>query len=329
MYTWNQVEKMLNEWKQTNLHPAEIAVKLANACMGWSYVFGARGEKCTPSNRRAYYASKGKDNPTIKTKCKNFEGTNGCSGCQWYPGGCTLFYDCRGFTYWVFLKAAGIKINGAGATSQYNDDSNWSEKGLIANMPKNKVCCTFRWDGKTMAHTLVYDGQGNYIHCSGTVKKCLSSKYAATHYAIPKGLYGDEPTPTPTPPTPTPPSPGTAVVTGKNVALREGPSTAQRVLTRIPTGTIVNITSLPTDWAYVSFNSKYGFMMKTYLEETASGYKITGKNVALRAGPSTATTVLIRIATGRIVSKATMGTEWEYISYGTKQGFMMKQFLKE
>ena len=267
MYTWKQVESMLNGWKQQALSVPDIVVKLANACIGWSYVFGGRGQECTPANRKSAYREA---YPTIKSKCQVIRDANPvdtCVGCKWYPGGKTLFYDCRGFTYWLFLKAGNIKINGAGATSQYNDDSNWSEKGPIENMPKNKVCCVFRHDSKTnkMEHTLLYDGNGNYIHCSGEVKKCDISKYNATHYAIPKGLYngGDEPMPTPTPT----PDKGYAIVTGKNVALREGPSTNCRVIKRIPTGMQVKIESSPDDWEYVSHDGKTGFMMKKFLKK--------------------------------------------------------------
>ena len=329
MYTWAKVDSMLKDWKSHGLSKPDICVKLANACLGWAYVFGARGDKCTPANRRKWYNAKGKE--TIKTKCKNFEGTGSCSGCKWYPGGVTLFYDCRGFTYWVLLNAAGIKINGAGATSQWNDNSNWSEKGDIANMPKDKVCCTFRWDGKSMAHTLLYDGEGHYIHDSGEVKKTDISKYSATHYAIPKGLYdGPSPEPpTPTPPTPTPPT-GKAIVTGKNVALRQGPSTDCAVLVRIATGTIVDIVHETDGWEYVKYSNKTGFMMKEFISDNGDGtFTVTGKNVALRQGPSTACRVIIRIATGKTVNKAQLPDTWEQVSYQGKTGFMMKQYLNE
>lgn len=329
MYTWRQVDSLLYSWKQQGLKAPDVVVKLANACLGWSYVFGARGEQCTPTNRRAYYASKGSSNPTIKSKCKNFNGDKGCAGCKWYPGGTTLFYDCRGFTYWVFLKAAGIKILGAGATSQYNDNNNWAVKGPISEMPHDKVCCVFRQANGKMQHTLIYDGQGNYIHDSGEVKKTPISKYAATHYAIPKGLYDVAPTPAPQPVPDPKPDPGTAIVTGKNVALREGPSTSTKVQIRIPTGQVVQLTAQPVGWAYVSFGLKVGFMMKAYLEEAKDTYRVIGKNVALRAGPSTSTTVLIRIPTNRTVKKEIQPTGWSYVQAYNKQGFMMKEFLKE
>lgn len=191
MNTAAKVNQIIEEMKKESIAKTVFVVRLANALIGWSYVFGGRGEYCSPANRRRFYEAKGK--PTIKSKCKNFEGSgySGCTGCKWYPGGCTRFFDCRGFTYWLF-KQIGIVINGGGATSQYNDDSNWTEKGPIENMPRDKVCCVFRYDSSTkkMEHTLLYDGDGHYIHCSGEVKKCNISSYKATHYAIPKGLYG-------------------------------------------------------------------------------------------------------------------------------------------
>lgn len=316
MNTWSKVESMLNTWKSQHLSPPEVVVNLANACIGWAYVFGARGEKCTPANRRSFYNSKKKE--TIKTKCNNFAGSPPCNSCKWYPGGPTLFYDCRGFTYWCFLKGAGIQILGAGATSQYNNNDNWSEKGPIENMPKDKVCCVFRHDPSTgkMEHTLIYDGNGYYIHCSGDVRKCAVSKYKATHYAIPKGLYKD--------PSPSP-APDRATVIGNRVALREGPSTTMKVLIRIATGTYIDVLELPKEWEYVSYGGKTGFMMKEFIQD----YTVTGKNVALRAGPSTKASVLLRVPTGKQVQQVQYPDGWRYITYDGYTGFMMKEFIKE
>ena len=115
--------------------------------------------------------------------------------CTYYPGGTTRCYDCRGFTRWCLGKV-GIILQGAGATSQWNTESNWSEKGEIKDLPKGRVACFFHQNGKTMEHTgFVLDGTS--IHCSGTVKKENLSK-RATHYAIPKGLGGDVPVGKPT-----------------------------------------------------------------------------------------------------------------------------------
>jgi uncharacterized protein YgiM (DUF1202 family) len=59
-------------------------------------------------------------------------------------------------------------------------------------------------------------------------------------------------------------------VTGKNVALREGPTTGCRVLTRVPTGDQVKITPPPEDWEHVEYGGKSGYMMKAFLKEGES-----------------------------------------------------------
>ena len=71
-------------------------------------------------------------------------------------------------------------------------------------------------------------------------------------------------------PTPQPepkPEKGYAIVTGTNLALREGPSTNCKVITRAPTGSTVKIKDPPSEWEYVEYNGKSGYMMKKYLNE--------------------------------------------------------------
>lgn len=322
MNTAAKVDELMQEWRNEGVANTVFVVRLANACIGWTYIYGARGDYCTSSYRQQVY-NKYPSYTNLITKCQKLsKGKDTCSGCYWYPGGRTRGYDCRGFTYWLF-KQIGIIINGAGATSQWNTDANWSEKGTIDKMPRDKVCCVFRKSGSKMEHTLLYDGEGHYIHDSGEVKKVDTGKYAATHYAIPKGLY-DEPQPQPVPPVPT----GKAVVTGKNVALREGPSTGTRVMVRIATGTTVDIDQV-SGWTYVRYGTKYGFMMNDYIEIHDNNVKVTGKNVALRAGTSTSTQVLTRIPTGTEVPRAELPSDWTYVRYGTRKGFMMNQYIRK
>ena len=130
--------------------------------------------------------------------CNGSKGS--CTGCKWYPGGSkTRFFDCRGFTGWT-LRQAGIEIAGAGATSQYNTNANWSEKGLIANMP-DVVCCVFMYNKEknNYSHTGLHVGGGRIIHCSGTVKEGKITDKGWTNYAIPEGFDVDpRPTAKPT-----------------------------------------------------------------------------------------------------------------------------------
>ena len=201
MNTAAAVDNKLAEWMGSGLLKVETVVKLAEACMGWPYVFGAAGELCNQANRTKYYNNYKTRNPDeaaqIKKRCQILNGSkSSCSGCTYYPGGSTRCYDCRGFTRWVFKQAAGITISGAGCTSQWNTNSNWEEKGEIRDMPADVVCCVFmqdKSDKRVMSHTGIHIGGGRIIHCSGTVKEGKTTDKGWTHYAVPKGLDGKAP----------------------------------------------------------------------------------------------------------------------------------------
>ena len=173
---------------------AEAAWKVALACEGWPYIFGDRGEYCTPAHRRAAYNSKGEAHPTIKTKCRNFQGSGSCSGCTFYPGGVTRAFDCRGFTYWILLQIYGWKRMGAGATSQWNTESNWKARGEIGNMPKDTLCCLFVAKGKTMEHT-GFGLNNETVECSAGVQHFTQRKAKWTHWAVPACVEGTISTP--------------------------------------------------------------------------------------------------------------------------------------
>ena len=193
------VDNLINNWKTMGLTKAEMAVKVAEACMGWPYVWGGYGQYDTPSNRKSYAersSCPAGEKEQIRKKCQVLNGSkNDCSGCKYYPGAKVRFFDCRGFTRWV-LQQEGITISGAGATSQWNTNSNWSEKGTISNLPMDRVCCVFMQDGTKMSHTGLHIGGGIVIHCSGEVKRGNTSDRGWSHYAIPVGMEGDVPVPT-------------------------------------------------------------------------------------------------------------------------------------
>ena len=200
MKTAKQVDALITELKASGIPLAEAAWKVALACVGWPYIFGDRGEYCTPSHRRAAYNSKGEDHPTIKTKCKNFSGTGSCSGCTFYPGGKTRAFDCRGFTYYVLLQIYGWKLMGAGATSQWNTAANWKAKGEISTIPKDTLVCLFVQKGKTMEHT-GFGLNNETVECSSGVQHFTQRKAKWTHWAVPACIEGTIPDPQPTPET--------------------------------------------------------------------------------------------------------------------------------
>lgn len=189
MNDYLQVDQMIDSWTRIGMSEAEIVIATAQACLGWPYVFGAWGELCTPANRKRRSRE---DHPTIVSKCQVLSGKkSGCSGCGWFPGGVNVrCYDCRGFTDWV-LNRVGIDLQGEGCTSQWNCAANWAEKGLIKDMPRDRVCCLFKQKDGKMQHTGLWLLNNMIIHCSAGVQTGKLSNF--THYAVPAGLYGNMP----------------------------------------------------------------------------------------------------------------------------------------
>lgn len=183
MMTIDQVEQLRQTLIQEGTPAPDIIRQLAEACLGWPYVFGAWGEECTPGGRRRRARS---DHPTIVSSCPALNGS-GCGACKWGQG--VRMFDCRGFTAWL-IRAVGLDIQGDGATSQYNHAANWVRRGKIAEMP-DVVCCVFRQKGGRMEHTGMHVGGGEIIHCSRGVERGSVTK-VWTHYAIPAGLYSEE-----------------------------------------------------------------------------------------------------------------------------------------
>ena len=200
MNTAEFVGRMINDGKAAGTDRQMLAWNAALACVGWSYVFGARGEYCDPVNRRRFFQSHGAEHPTIKSGCVNFNGSDqevgNCAMCKYYPGSRTRFFDCRGFTYWILKQVYGCVLQGAGATSQWNNGSNWKFKGTIDQMPKNTLCCLFVMKGGTMEHT-GFGFNNETVECSVGVQHFTTRNKKWTHYAVPACIDSVQPTPTP------------------------------------------------------------------------------------------------------------------------------------
>lgn len=197
MKSAKEVDQLIAQWKAEGKRPEEIAWNAALACEGWPYVFGAWGAECTVAERKKRYRE---EHPTIRTKCRAYDGGS-CSGCQWYPDGQRVrCFDCRGFTDWILKQAGIIDLEGEGATSQWNTNSNWSAKGPISTIPGNTLVCLFVQKGSKMEHTgLGYNNET--VECSSGVQHFTSRKAKWTHWAVP--IQTPTPAPEPTPERPT------------------------------------------------------------------------------------------------------------------------------
>ena len=170
---------------------AEQLVGWARDHIGCPYIFGAAGQTCTPNYRRSVMANKPDYAAAIRDNCPVLSGLQAtCARCR-YNG--RPSYDCRGLTREAIRAVTDRPVMGAGATSQWNDNSNWAIKGPISAMP-DRPCLVFVAKGSTMSHTGIYIG-GAAIHASGHKAGVIESPMPRswTHYAEPIGLYDTAP----------------------------------------------------------------------------------------------------------------------------------------
>ena len=193
MYSAEYVELQIEELKKEGNPLQWVAFQVAILCVGWAYVFGARGALCNYENRKAAYKSKGADHPTIKTKCqilRDDDRKSSCQGCKWFPLGCrTRYFDCRGFTYWVLLKVFGFTLQGAGATSQWNTKANWKAQGTIDKMPSDTLVCLFQRRNSKMIHT-GFGYNNETVECQNGVQYFKTRNKKWTHWGIPVCVDG-------------------------------------------------------------------------------------------------------------------------------------------
>ena len=201
MYTASYAADELKRWKVEGIVRADLIRRLAKLCMGWPYVWASQGEMCTPEWRRNRlpYCREKKYADMIRSDCPVLNGAqeqaiipysggkisaSSCAGCKWNGVRC---FDCRGFIRWL-LAQAGVPLYGESVTTQWETASNWAARGTIDVLPRGLVCCVFR-----PGHTGMYQGNGNIIHCSGTVKEePLPGRPNWERWGVPAGLYSTD-----------------------------------------------------------------------------------------------------------------------------------------
>lgn len=213
----------------------------------WGYIYGTAGIKWTAERQKA---------ATRETTVKY--------GKQWIGH---MVADCSGLFHWAFAQLGGY---------MYHGSNTMYDKYCVS---KGKLKAGKRTDGNGLkpgtavftgtendhGHVGLYIGDGNVIEAASTQSGVIKSKVTKskwTYWGELKGVkYGDAPKPEPIPE-------GYAEVTGKKVALRKDPSKKSDVIMRIDTGKMVKVeTPPPSEWEYVSYNGKKGYMMKEFLNE--------------------------------------------------------------
>ncbi len=127
------------------------------------------------------------------------------------------------------------------------------------------------------------------------------------------------------------------------VRFRSGASTSSSILGTFDKGASVTVTGTDGDWYKVSYNSKDGYVYKTYVTvgstdsessdstddvESASGTgTIRGSYVRVRSGASTSSSILATVHTGTTMTITGTTGEWYQVSYNGQTGYVYKSYL--
>ena len=226
----------------------------ALALVGDGYIYGAKGQTCTPSFRRRQAAQ-------YPDQASNILGT----GAKWDG---RPVWDCAQLTRTV-AAAAGVTLV-SGATSQWMKTA-WARKGEITGLPEGEPVFLYRRQAgsdTTMAHTGVALGDGTCVHARGTaygVVRQGMNEYAWTHWASPWPAETD--------------TEGgermsltdrTCTVVGGRLALRPEASAGSGLMFWMPEGTRVLVLEDAGGWCRVRYDrdgvSYMGWCMSRYLE---------------------------------------------------------------
>lgn len=213
----------------------------------WGYIYGADGQMWTEAKQRS---------ATRETTVKY--------GSRWIGH---FVADCSGLFTWAFKQLGGVMYHGS--NTMY---LSWcTSKGKLSSGKRTDGqtlqpgTAVFVWkeEDKKYGHVGLYIGNGYVIEAASTQSGVIKSKVSDkkwTNWGELKGVsYDSKPEVIPK---------GYAKVTGVRVALRKAPSTSSGIIMRIDTGNQVKLeTPPPSEWDYVSYQGKTGYMMKEFLKE--------------------------------------------------------------
>ena len=124
---------------------------------------------------------------------------------------------------------------------------------------------------------------------------------------------------------------------GKGVNLRSGPDKRYASIGFYSVGTTASMISSGPTWSYIRVGDRYGYMMSQFLTTTQPGPVIppgsayvvsaNGRNVNLRAAPSTASRIIRSFRVGTRLTIIARGADWYFIQIDGCYGYMMRQFI--
>ena len=235
-----------------------------------------------------------------------------------------------------YMNSAYLKVNGGGGgipsgTTAYVTSSNGLNVRLRSGPGKGYSIIAAYAPGTTC--TILTSGQNWSRIQIGSTTGYMMSQFLTS-----------SPSPQPQPqPQPQPGLEYRVWVTSSNgngVNLRSGPSKAYPSIGFYSVGTEAWMVTAGHTWSYIRIGTRCGYMMSQFLTTTeppvnpdppiiGAAYVVSanGKNVNLRAAPTTAGKLIKSFKVGTRLNIITRGRDWYFIQIGGYYGYMMRQFI--
>lgn len=216
----------------------EACKEKALALVGQGYIYGAKGQTCSPAFREQQAAQYPEQADNILNVGAKWDGMP--------------VWDCAQLTRAV-AKEAGISLV-SGATSQWTK-TDWARKGEIDTLAENELCFVYRQSDGRMQHTGVALGDGTCVHARGVkygVVRQSMAECAWTHWASPFAETVRR---------------CVWAASGATVNVRQTPN--GRVLARLPIGTVVEVVGAAADWSRIRHEGGTAYMQSAFLRDVA------------------------------------------------------------
>ncbi len=140
-------------------------------------------------------------------------------------------------------------------------------------------------------------------------------------------------------PTPTATTTATVATQSGSLNMRTEASAGSTILTTIPKGATVTVTSKGTIWCGVTYSGYSGYVMTAYLQfadetdtddetvDTTATVTTVSGSLNLRQLPKAGSSILTTIPRLAIISVQTKGLEWCAVTYNGVSGYVMTAFL--
>ena len=233
----------------------------------WGYIYGAWCEVWTEAKQnnlvRSFINKYGSDwkNSSSAKKADKYYGA--LYGDKWIGHTVT---DCSGLFYWAFKELGSYMYHGSNTMwNKYcTAKGTLTKNGRTDGQTLKPGTAVFTGNSSNKGHVGLYIGDNTVIEASGTTAGVITTTISGGKWKYWGELkdvdYNDTSSTTEVEVEEAP----TAIVNATRVALREGPSTNDKIILRVDKGQTVELVDEP-GWTKVTYHGKTGYMMTEFL----------------------------------------------------------------